>query len=106
MNGQILVKFFITKFCKYLFSGFRVIKFVQTDRETDGGSYFNKRSTGMQTSFILAGIAYSDICTSYFPNSSVSITRTTTFYHANFAIVKYCRISPSVSRIHCCMFVY
>ena len=36
MTGQIFIKFFSTKFRKYLFSGFRVIKFLQIDRQKDG----------------------------------------------------------------------
>jgi hypothetical protein len=103
MTGQIFVKFFSAKFPKYLFSGFQVIKFLQTDRRTDGRSNFHKRSAGMRNPLTLVPISCSEVRTLCFPHSSVGITRPTTFFHAKFAIVKYCRISQSVSHIHCCV---
>jgi len=98
MTRQIFVKIFSTKFRTYLFSSSRVIKFLQTGR-TDGRSDFNKRFAGIRNPFILVAITCSEVPTSCFPRSSVSITSTTTFFQAKFAIVKYCRISQSVSYI-------
>jgi hypothetical protein len=39
MTGQIFVKFFSAKFPKYLFSGFQVIQFLQTEGRTDGAIF-------------------------------------------------------------------
>ena len=63
MTGQIFITFFSIKFRKYLFSGFRVIKFLQTDRRTDGRSDFNKRFAGMRKPLILVAIACSEVRT-------------------------------------------
>ena len=91
MTGQILVNFFsVPSFISICTAVSGLLNFYrQTDRQTDRHSDLNKRFAGMRTPFILAGIACSDVCTSGFPHSPVSITRTTAFYHANFAIVKY-----------------